>query len=102
MTHLELIKKILLPEVIIFVKADIETINNRIETRGGTVQWYGDAVTQNNSVESAYHKVFEWFDIPIVEVDTSEKHGRSVEENYQLMKDRVEHVLSGGNNLYSF
>ncbi|WP_180804213.1 deoxynucleoside kinase, partial [Vibrio parahaemolyticus] len=36
-------KKILLPEVIIFVKADIETINNRIETRGGTVQWYGDA-----------------------------------------------------------
>lgn len=51
-------KKILLPEVIIFVKADIETINNRIETRGGTVQWYGDAVTQNNSVESAYHKVF--------------------------------------------
>lgn len=102
LTHLELIKKILLPEVIIFVKADIETINNRIETRGGTVQWYGDAVTQNNSVESAYHKVFEWFDIPIVEVDTSEKHGRSVEENYQLMKDRVEHVLSGGNNLYSF
>ncbi len=95
-------KKILLPEVIIFVKADIETINNRIETRGGTVQWYGDAVTQNNSVESAYHKVFEWFDIPILEVDTSEKHSRSVEENYQLMKDRVERVLSGGNNLYSF
>lgn len=88
--------------MIIFVKADIETINNRIEARGDTVQWYGDAVTRNNSVESAYHKVFKWFDIPIVEVDTSEKHGRSVEENYQLMKDRVEHVLSGGNNLYSF
>lgn len=102
MTHLKFIKKILLPEVIIFVKADIETINNRIETRGGTVQWYGDAVTQNNSVESAYHKVFKWFDIPIVEVDTSEKYGRSVEENYLLMKDQVEHVLSGGSNLYSF
>ncbi|HAS3129241.1 deoxynucleoside kinase [Vibrio parahaemolyticus] len=99
---LKIYKKILLPEVIIFVKADIETINNRIETRGGTVQWYGDAVTQNNSVESAYHKVFKWFDIPIVEVDTSEKYGRSVEENYLLMKDQVEHVLSGGSNLYSF
>ncbi len=35
-------KKILLPEVIIFVKADIETINNRIETRGGlccVIRW---------------------------------------------------------------
>ncbi|MCG3884964.1 deoxynucleoside kinase [Photobacterium leiognathi] len=95
-------KKILLPEVIIFVKADMETISNRIDTRGGTVQWYGDTITQNHSVELAYHKVFEWFDIPIVDVDTSDKYGRSVEENYQLMKDRVEHVLSGGNNLYSF
>ncbi|WP_415721258.1 deoxynucleoside kinase [Photobacterium ganghwense] len=97
---LKINNKILLPEVIIFVKADIETINNRIGTRDGTVQWYGDAVTQNNCVESAYHKVFEWFDIPIVEVDTSEKHGRSVEENYQLMKDRVKQALSGKSILY--
>lgn len=93
--NLKINKKIYLPEVIVFVRADNETINNRIETRGGTVQWYGDAVTQNNCVESAYHKIFEWFDIPIVEVDTSEKHGRSIQENYQLMKDRIEHTLSG-------
>ena len=93
--NLKINKKIYLPEVIVFVRADSETINNRIETRGGTVQWYGDAVTQNNCVESAYHKIFEWFDIPIVEVDTSEKHGRSIQENYQLMKDRIEHSLSG-------
>lgn len=92
--NLKINKKIYLPEVIVFVRADSETINNRIEIRGGTVQWYGDAVTQNNCVESAYHKIFEWFDIPIVEVDTSEKHGRSIQENYQLMKDRIEHTLS--------
>lgn len=93
--NLKINKKIYLPDVIVFVRADSETINNRIETRGGTVQWYGDAVTQNNCVESAYHKIFEWFDIPIVEVDTSEKHGRSIQENYQLMKVRIEHTLSG-------
>lgn len=95
---LNIAKNILLPEVIVFVKADAETINSRIEARGGTVQWYGDAVTQNNCVETAYKKIFQWFDIPIVEVDTSEKCGRSVEENYQLMKDRIDRVLSGGRN----
>lgn len=98
---LKINEKILLPELIVFVKADIDTIKKRIETRDGTVQWYGDAVTKSSNVESAYHKVFKWFNIPIVEVDTSEKHGRSVEENYQLMKNQIEHVLSGGNNLYS-
>lgn len=95
---LKIAKNILLPEVIVFVKADAETINSRIEARGGAVQWYGDAVTQNNCVETAYKKIFKWFDIPIVEIDTSEKCGRSVEENYKLMKDRIEHVLSGGSN----
>ncbi|MCL9776235.1 deoxynucleoside kinase [Vibrio methylphosphonaticus] len=94
-------KKIRLPDVIVFIKADNETINSRIVSRGGNVQWYGDAITQNNCVETAYHKVFQWFDIPIVEVDTSEKHGRSVEENYHLMKDRIERVISRGRNLYS-
>ncbi|GAB3531554.1 dTMP kinase [Photobacterium alginatilyticum] len=95
---LNIAKNILLPDVIVFVKADAETINRRIEARGGTVQWYGDAVTQNNCVETAYKKIFQWFDIPIVEIDTSEKCGRSVEENYQLMKDRIDRVLSGGSN----
>ncbi|WP_354622944.1 deoxynucleoside kinase [Psychromonas sp. MME2] len=95
---LKITQNILLPEVIVFVKADAETINSRIETRGGTLQWYGDAITQNNCVETAYKKIFQWFDIPIVEIDTSEKHGRSVEENYQLMKDQIDLVLSGGSN----
>lgn len=91
---LKISQKILLPEVIVFVKADAETINNRIETRGGTLQWYGYEVTQNNCVETAYRKIFQWFDIPIVEIDTSVKYGRSIEENYQLMKDRIDYVLS--------
>lgn len=95
---LNIAKNILLPEVIVFVKADAETINNRIETRGGAVQWYGDAITQNNCVETAYKKIFQWFDIPIVEIDTSEKYGRSVEENYLLMKDRIDGVLFGRSN----
>lgn len=95
---LKIAKNILLPEVIVFVKADAETINNRIEARGGTVQWYGDAVTQNNCVETAYKKIFQWFDIPIVEIDTSEKCGRSVEGNYQLMKERIDRILSGNSN----
>lgn len=91
---LKISQNILLPEVIVFIKADAKTINNRIEARGGTLQWYGDEVTQNNCVENAYSKIFKWFDIPIVEIDTSEKYGRSVEENYQLMKGRIEHILS--------
>jgi len=45
---LNIAQNILLPEVIVFVKADAKTINSRIDARGGTVQWYGDAVTQNN------------------------------------------------------
>ena len=92
---LNIAEKILLPEVIVFVKADAETIKNRINTRGGDGQWYGDEITQNNCVETAYKKIFKWFDIPIVEIDTSEKYGRSVEENYQLMKGRIDIVLSG-------
>lgn len=95
---LNVAQNILLPDIIVFVKADAETINSRIEARGGTVQWYGDAVTQNNCVETAYKKVFQWFDIPIVEIDTSEKCGRSVEENYQLMKERIDRILSEGSN----
>lgn len=95
---LNIAKNILLPEVIVFVKADAETINNRIETRGGAVQWYGDAITQNNCVETAYKKIFQWFDIPIVEIDTSEKCGRSVAENYLLMKERIDSVLFGRSN----
>ncbi|MEZ8097118.1 dTMP kinase [Photobacterium swingsii] len=95
---LNIAKKILLPDVIVFVKADAETINSRIAARNGTVQWYGDAVTQNNCVETAYKKIFQWFDIPIVEIDTSKKCNMSVEENYQLMKDRIDCVLSGGSN----
>ena len=91
-------QNILLPEVIVFVKADAATINKRIEARDGPVQWYGDAVTQNNCVETAYKKVFQWFDIPLVEIDTSEKYGRSVEQNYQLMEVRVDRILSGGSN----
>lgn len=92
---LKVTQNILLPEVIVFIKADAETINSRIEARGGELQWYGDAVTQNNCVETAYKNIFKWFDIPIVEVDTSDKCGRSVEENYQLMKDRINNVLAG-------
>jgi deoxyguanosine kinase len=90
-------QNIVLPDVIVFVKADAETINNRIEARSGSIlQWYGDAVTQSNDVESAYQKIFQWFNVPIVEVDTSEKSGRSIEENYQLMKEQVDRVLFGG------
>ncbi|MUJ21020.1 dTMP kinase [Aliivibrio fischeri] len=95
---LKIAQNILLPEVIVFIKADAETINSRIEARGGKLQWYGDAITQNNCVETAYRKVFQWFDIPIVEIDTSEKYGRSVEENYQLMKERIDRVLFGNSN----
>lgn len=91
---LNIAEKILLPEVIVFVKADAETIKSRIKARGGEGQWYGDEITQNNCVETAYKKIFKWFDIPIVEIDTSEKNGRSAEENYQLMKDRIDIVLS--------
>ncbi len=91
---LNIAEKILLPEVIVFVKADAETIKNRIKAREGEGQWYGDEITQNNCVETAYQKIFKWFDIPIVEIDTSEKHGRSTTENKQLMKDRIDIVLS--------
>ncbi|MDC2891030.1 hypothetical protein [Psychrosphaera algicola] len=95
---LSITQNIHLPEVIVFVKADAETINSRIEARGGCIQWYGDAVTQNNCVETAYKKIFQWFNIPIVEIDTSQKCGRSIAENYQLMKGEVERVISGGYN----
>ena len=95
---LKITQNIILPDVIVFVKADAETINNRIESRGGIVQWYGDEITQNNCVETAYKKIFQWFDIPIVEIDTSEKYDRSVEENYQLMKERIDHILSSRRN----
>ena len=95
---LNITQEILLPEVIVFVKADIETINRRVTIRGGKLQWYGDAVTQKNDVGAAYKKIFQWFDIPIVEIDTSEKYDRSVEENYQLMKERIDHILSSRRN----
>ena len=90
---LNITQKIRLPDVIVFVKADAETINSRIESRGGIVQWYGDEITQNNCVETAYKKIFQWFDIPVIEIDTSEKYGRSVEDNYQLMKDRIDRII---------
>ena len=94
---LNIAEKIFLPEVIVFVKADAKTIKSRIKARGGEGQWYGDEISQNknNCVETAYKNIFKWFDIPIVEIDTSEKHGRSAEENYQLMKDRIDIALSG-------
>jgi dTMP kinase len=92
---LNIAQSILLPDIIVFVKADAQTINDRIDARVGCIQWYGDAVTQNNCVETAYKKVFQWFNIPIVEIDTSQKSGRSIAENYQLMKDQVERVISG-------
>ena len=95
---LNITKKILLPEIIVFVKADIETINNRIEKRGGNTQWYGDAITQNNCVETAYKNIFQWFDIPIIEIDTSDKYGRSVKENYQLMKGKIDSILLNQKN----
>lgn len=91
---LNITQKIRFPDVIVFVKADAETINSRIESRGGIVQWYGDEITQNNCVETAYKKIFQWFDIPVIEIDTSEKYGRSVEDNYQLMKDRINRILT--------
>jgi len=96
---LNIAEKVLLPEVIVFVKADAETIKNRIKARGGDGQWYGDEITQNNCVETAYKQIFKWFDIPIVEIDTSEKHNRSTKENYQLMKERIDIVLAGGEAL---
>jgi len=95
---LDIAEKLLLPEVVVFVKADKETIKSRIKARGGDGQWYGDEITQNNCVETAYKKIFKWFDIPIVEIDTSEKNGRSTEENYQLMKERIDIVLAGKKN----
>ncbi|WP_099612248.1 deoxynucleoside kinase [Vibrio fujianensis] len=90
---LNIANNIVLPNVIVFVKADTETINNRIKARGGEIQWYGDAVTQNHCVESAYKMIFNWFDIPIIEIDTSEKFGLSVEETYQLMKEQIDCVV---------
>lgn len=90
---LNITQKIRFPDVIVFVKADAETINSRIESRGGIVQWYGDEITQNNCVETAYKKIFQWFNIPVVEIDTSEKYGRSVEDNYQRMKDQIDRII---------
>jgi len=92
---LNIAEKLLLPELVVFVKADAETIKSRIKARGGDGQWYGDEITQNNCVETAYKKIFKWFNIPLVEIDTSEKNGRSVEENYQVMKYRIDIVLAG-------
>nr|WP_281170598.1 hypothetical protein [Psychromonas arctica] len=50
---LNIAEKILLPEVIVFVKAGAETIKNRIKAKGGEGQWYGDEITQNNCLETA-------------------------------------------------
>ncbi|MBE3659359.1 hypothetical protein BOO91_00150 [Vibrio navarrensis] len=83
----------MLPDVIVFVKADAETIHNRIKAREGQIQWYGDAVTQNHCVESAYKTIFNWFDIPIIEIDTSEKLALSVEETYPIMKEQIDCVV---------
>lgn len=91
---LRVTNKLLLPDVIVFVKADLETINRRIGERGGELQWYGDEVTQNNSVETAYKEIFSWFNIPIVEVDTSDKLGFTVEENYQQMTLLIDRAAS--------
>lgn len=91
---LNIAKKIILPDLIIFVKADAETINNRIQSRGGSIQWYGDEITQNNCVETAYKQIFQWFNIPTLEIDTSENGDRSLEDNYQIMKDRIDSILA--------
>ncbi|MDN2664146.1 deoxynucleoside kinase [Psychromonas sp. 14N.309.X.WAT.B.A12] len=53
---LNIAEKLLLPEVVVFVKADADTIESRIKARGGELQWYGDEITQNNCVETAYKK----------------------------------------------
>ncbi|MBE3652490.1 dTMP kinase [Vibrio navarrensis] len=90
---LDIANNIVLPDVIVFVKADAETINNRIKARGGEIQWYGDAITQNHCVGSAYKTIFNWFDIPIIEIDTSEKLGLTVEETYQKMKEKMDRVV---------
>ena len=82
--------QILLPDLIVFVQADAETINRRIDGRGGELQWYGDEITQKHCVYTAYKKIFTWFDIPIVEIDTSDKLGLSVQENYQFMKEKIQ------------
>ncbi len=87
---LDVKNNILLPDAIVFVKADAKTINNRIKARGGKAQWYGDAVTQNHNVEAAYKTIFKWFDIPIIEIDTSEKLGLTVEETYQRMVGKID------------
>lgn len=91
---LRVTNKLLLPDVIVFVKADLDTINRRIGDRGGELQWYGDEVTQNNCVETAYKEIFSWFNIPIVEIDTSDKLGFSVEENYQRMTLLIDRAAS--------
>ncbi|MDN3696096.1 MULTISPECIES: deoxynucleoside kinase [Vibrio] len=90
---LNVAKKIVLPDLVVFVKADTETIDGRIDRRGGKLQWYGDEVTQKHSVEVAYQTIFEWFDIPIIEIDTSDKLGLAVEENYQRMKGLIADAL---------
>ncbi|MGF1709843.1 deoxynucleoside kinase [Vibrio kagoshimensis] len=90
---LDVANKILLPDVIVFVKADKKTIDDRIERRGGKLQWYGDKVTQKHSVETAYQTIFKWFDTPIVEIDTSDKTGLTVEDNYQHMKGLIANAL---------
>lgn len=86
-------KNIVLPDLVVFVKADSETIDGRIERRGGKLQWYGDEVTQKHSVEVAYQTIFEWFDIPIIEIDTSDKLGMTVQDNYQHMKGLIADAL---------
>ena len=87
--QLDISNIITLPDLIVFIRADKETIQKRIHNRTGKIQWYGDKVSQKHDVESQYKKVFNWFNIPIIEVDTSDSYNRSIEENYKIMNDKI-------------
>lgn len=82
-------RRFLMPDLIVYVTASDEVINQRIINRShdNSLQWYGDLVTLNFNLTDSYKLIFDLIDIPIVYVDTSKD---SIEKSYFLLCQKLQ------------
>lgn len=65
--------KFLLPDVIVYITASRPVINQRIVQRSqkAPMQWYGDRISLEYNLDESYKNVFNLFNIPIIQIDTT-------------------------------
>ena len=78
--------KLLQPDIVIFLDVPQEIRKERISSRSGELQWYGDAISIQTDLTENYFRLFNDLNTKVLRVDN---HSNNIEQSIQIINNEI-------------